>query len=462
MSWWEWSPLGFFMTPLDQVAEKYGQAVYDRWKPYFVKDPVTGKLMWNNQPGDYAGYNQRFGGLPAFRQAIQTYQKLGALVTLYTDPYRLDENCPTGQAHGREWCVINQKGALATGYEVFTPCYDLPEVRAWAAATMARLMRETGADGIRLDEVGHAGWICYNPDHRHTYQEPDITQWQKAATEMVKLVRAGMDRVRPDLVLTTEHPGYDYMMPYLDGCITYDLSSQATHLRPLECNLQRFYFPECKPYELDHRGRDQHLRKIFWNGGESFERYFPLPYYTILNENEAAYQGRDCTPMLSTPGNAPGLYVNRFAAGDKTLFHLYNASGFTYDGVVLAVDLAREQHLFDLLGGAEVETVTPPGDALAQARLCLPRAEVACIAQLTRRLQQLSRQDQTLTVQVGKLPGPCRLALADKDGRILLAQPARKGGNTLNLSKLELAGEPVCVKLLAGGALVDAAAIPAE
>ena len=72
------------------------------------------------------------------------------------------------------------------------------------------------------------------------------------------MIHASMDRVRPDLVLTTEFPAYDYMMRHLEGCITYDFSLTACALRPLECNIQRFYFPECKPYELDfhHTHRD--------------------------------------------------------------------------------------------------------------------------------------------------------------------------------------------------------------
>ncbi|MEN6641071.1 MAG: DUF6259 domain-containing protein [Armatimonadia bacterium] len=464
MSWWDWSPLGPFMTPLDKVAEKYGTAVYEMWKPYYVKDPVTGQLMWNNQPGDYSGYNERFGGLPAFREAIKTYQKMGALTTLYTDPYRLDENCPTGKAHGKEWCVITQKGVLSTNYNVFNPCYQLPEPREWIAKTVGRVMRETGADGVRLDEVGHAGWACYSDTHKHTYQEPGISQWQKGAAEMAKMVHAEMDKVRPGLVLTTEFPGYDYMMPNLEGAITYDLTLMATPLRPLECNLQRFYFPECKAYELDHMTVDPKDRKKFWNAVESFGRYYPLPFYTILTESEDAYQGRDCTALLYTPGNAPGVYINRFAdrgsaAGDKTLFHLFNASGFTFDGVAMAVSLAPGQHLFDLLGCREVEYTTLPGKPQVYARLYLAREDVGCVARLTRRMT-LSGDESRLTVQISKLPTGCRLAVADKDGRILLAQTAKTGSNTLDLSKLTVAGERACVKLLAGKKLVDAAELP--
>jgi len=40
-----------------------------------------------------------------------------------------------------------------------------------------------------------------------------------------------MDEVAPGSVLTTEHPGYDYLMQFIDGCITYDLTVQACPLR---------------------------------------------------------------------------------------------------------------------------------------------------------------------------------------------------------------------------------------
>ncbi len=461
MSWWDWSPLGPFSTPFDQLGKVLTPAQIKGWEHYFVNDPVTGQKMWNNQPGDYSGYNERFGGLPAFRQAVKTYQELGALTTLYTDPFRLDENCPIGRAHGKEWCVVNQEGKLSTGYEVFNPCHDLPAVRQWVAETMGRVMRETGADGIRLDEYGHRGWACYSPDHKHTYQEPGITQWQKATAEATRMVHEAMDKVRPGLVLTTEHPGYDYLMQYLDGCITYDFTVMATPLRPLECNLQRFYFPECKAYELDHRGADPGDKKKFWNAVESFGRYYPTAYYTILNENEDAYQGRSCTPLLYTPGNAPGIYVNRFSAGDKHLYHLYNASGFTFDGIALAVKLNEGQHLVDMLTGEELDYTFMPNTDLVYMRAYLPRKDVGCIAQLTRRLEA-TRTGQRLQVQVSTLPTAGTLVVADRDGRALLTQPAKAGGNEMDLSKLPVAGTPLVVKLLAGKTLVDMVPVPEE
>jgi hypothetical protein len=378
MSWWEWSPLGPWSTPF-KLEEKIGKASYVRWQPYFVKDPVTGQTMWNNQPGDYDGYNERFGGLPVFRKAVQDYKKSGALITLYTDPFRMDDASKVGRAHGKEWSVVLPNGELSRGYEVWNPCHDLPEVRHWATDAMQRVMRETGADGIRLDEYGHRGWACYSPTHKHTFAEPGCTEWQRATAEATKMIRAAMDKVNRRSVLTTEHPGYDYLMQYLDGCITYDLTVQATPLRPLECNTQRFYFPECKAYELDHRGADRDCHKRLWNLVASFGREFPQPIYAIFKEHADVVRSRDCEPLV--PTLRPFVYANRFSSGKKTLWTLYNATGHTVDGPVLEVDVAKGQRLVELLSGREL-SVGAAGQQ--KVSLYLPRDGVACVARLPR------------------------------------------------------------------------------
>lgn len=455
MSWWDWSELGPFSTPMDRLSEIMSAAEIERWQPYFVDDPVTGQKMWNNQPNDYRTYNDRFGGLPAFRQAIETYRELGAkVVTLYTDPFRLDDNCEIGRAHGREWGVVGVDGEKTKAYLVWNPCHDLPAVRTWVAETMGRVMRETGADGIRLDEYGHRGWACYDETHEHTYAEPGITQWQKAVSETTRMVHEAMDEVRPDLVLTTEHPGYDHLMQYLEGCITYDLTVMASAMRPLECNLQRFYFRECKPYELDHRSADPQDRKKFWNAVESFGRYYPPAYYTILSENEATYWLGVAEPLLVTPGNAQFVYVNRFSAEGKTIYHLFNATGHTFEGEALAVPLADGEHLFDLLACAEVEPVMRP-DGLASVSLYLPRGEVGCVIALQRRLT-VSRDGNALQASADLPDAECMLVVANAQGDVLIETPAQ-ARMTVDLGQAPEGSTPACVKLLRAGELVDVA-----
>ncbi len=455
MSWWDWSPLGPWRTPIDKVKDVLGEATYRTWLSYFVKDPVTGQMMWNNQPGDYDGYNERFGGLPAFRQAIQTYKQMGALVTLYTDPIRCDDNSKAGQKFGKLWGVVKLNGEHSKAYEVWNPCHDVAEYRQWVADTMKRVLRETGADGIRLDEYGHKGWACFSKLHQHSFAEWGVSQWQKSIAETCRLVRKAMDEVAPGSVLTTEHPGYDYEMQFLEGCITYDLTVQASPLRPLECNLQRFYFPECKAYELDHQGADPQSKKKLWNGVASFGRYYPVNMYHIWQENSEAFASRDCEPLI--PTLAQYVYANRFTQGEKTIYTVYNARGHTFDGAALALTLKPGERVFDLLNNRPCE-VEKRGNA-AHIRLYLERDDVACLVRLPQRLSVV-KQGDAIEVNVKSPTKDCRLVVCNAVGDELLSQPAKEGKNRLDLSKLPGDAKAVCVKLLRSQQLMDVAALP--
>jgi len=451
MSWWDWASHGPWNTPFDKLNETLTPEQIKLWEPYFVKDPVTGQMMWNNQPGDYAGYNERFGGLATFREAIQSYKNRGTLVTLYTDPFRLDGGSPTGAALGQQWTVVLPNGELARGYDVWNPCHDIPAVRQWVATTMKRVMQETGADGIRLDEYGHKGWTCFSTEHEHSYAEYGVSQWNKATAETTRLVRQAMDEVAPGSVLTTEHPGYDYLMQFIDGCITYDLTVQSCPLRPLECNTQRFYFPECKAFELDHQSADLDSRKKIWNAVASFGRYFPPAMYALLRENEDVYQDGTSEPLV--PALMQYVYANRFSGDRKTIIHLYNATQHTVDGEVFALDVGEQQHLFDMLELREIPL--EPGEPRQVLRHYMPRDTVACIARLPRRLS-VAVNDRLVTVDVRSPDPGWRVVACDAQLEELASLDARDGRNVLTIPAGKTAA---CVKLLDGRNLVDAAGL---
>jgi hypothetical protein len=451
MSWWEWSPLGPWRTPWDQVEKRLGPTVYQNWAPYIVKDPVTGQLMQSNSPGDYDGYNERWGGLPALREAIRKYREMGALVTLYTDPLRVDDNTKCGQRWGKSFCIHKPDDTPQTNYEAWNPCLDVEEYRRWVAETMGRVMRETGADGIRLDEYGHHGSACFSKLHPHTFAEWGTTEWQRCIAESTRLVRQAMDAVRPGLVLTTEHPGYDYLMPWIEGCITYDLTVQATPLRPLECNLQRFYFPECKCYELDHRRADPKHRKRFWNAVGSFGAYYPAAMHAILRENDDAFSSRRGQPLV--PTLARRVYANRFEGGEKTIYTLYNATGHTFCGPVLRLNLQPDEHLIDLLSGKTPDSMADGEGTIVS--IYLERDDVACLARLPARLQ-VQRSGDPLEVTVRQPSPGWQVVVCDGQGDRLLAQPVGSGSLHLNLAQLATGGKkPVGLKLLDGSRLID-------
>ena len=228
--WWDWSPLGPGGVPFERLSpqklKEYG--------PYIVKDPVTGERMFMGSPTDYVGYNDRFGGLDAFRKAIASNRRKDKLITLYTNPFRLDAfNNETGRKFGRQWNFVDANGKLPMDGDAVKPCYYLPEVQAWLVSTVKRVLQETGADGIRLDEVGYPHGACFAPDHRHVpYEELGLSEWNKAMAETVRKAREGMDEVNPAAVLMIEHPGYDYLFAAVDGCLSYDLSLMDTWGNP--------------------------------------------------------------------------------------------------------------------------------------------------------------------------------------------------------------------------------------
>ncbi len=444
MSWWDWSPTGPFGAPIDNLASKLTPEQVRACEPYIVQDPVTGARMWNNQPGDYAAYNDRFGGLPAFRQAVSRWQRAGALVTLYTDPFRFDGSCPLGRRLGDRWGVVGVDGKVTHVYDVLNPCHYLPEVRRWVADTMERVLRETGADGIRLDEYGHMGWACFSPAHRHTWAEPGVSQWNKAVAETTAEVRRRMDRIRSGLVLTTEHPGYDYLMRSIDGCITYDLTVQSTPLRRLECNLQRFYFPECKAYELDYTGRPASMAKKLWNGVASFATAWDRRQVLLLRRNEDALNSRDCRALIPAPSR--GVYVNRFTAGAKTLYHVYNATGHTFAGPVLRLKPGPGEHVVDLLGQDEAAV-----DSSGAIRAALTRDGLACLARLPRMLSAIRHGERLRVTARGALRGD-RLVLSGADGEELAGADLTRPSIVTEFSANGLAR---AVLLLRGGRLLD-------
>jgi len=460
MSWWEWSELGPWRTPWDQLEKRLGAAAYLRYKPYFVKDPVTGRTMYPLSRGDYDGYNRRWGGLPALRAAIDAYRQSGALVTLYTDPLLADDNTRCGQQWGQRWGIVNPDGKYRTNYESWNMCHDVAEYRHFVAQTMERVMRETGADGIRLDEYGHRGAACFSTQHEHTFAERGCTEWQRAIAETTKMVRRAMDEVRPDSVLTTEHPGYDYLMQYLDGCITYDLTVQASPLRPLECNLQRFLFPECKAYELDHRGADRRFTKRFWNAVGAFGSKYPEPLDAILRENVDVFSSPECEPLI--PTLAKYLYANEFRGGDKTFYLLYNAMGHSYAGRALRLAIPEGHHAVELVRPGVPLSVTAASNGKAsEIELFVPRDDVAALAVLPA-LLDLDRDGSKLEVSLANGAPTGKAVLCDADGKLL----AEHAIATATPWKCDLAaaglkaGGVGLVKLLVNGRLLDALPLP--
>jgi hypothetical protein len=180
--------------------------------------------------------------------------------------------------------------------------------------------------------------------------------------------------------------------------------------------------------------------------------------YTILRENNDAFHGPDCQPLV--PTLVERVYANRFAASKKVITTLYNARGYTVNEPLVEAAHDTTAHYFDLLAWRElpVENVNGKGTI----SLKIPRNRTACVAQLPRELS-LRRDGNKLAVTVTSPSEHLLLVVASQDGHALAQKEAKAGENALELpAPDQKSASPTCVKLLRGKYLVDAVEMPSQ
>ena len=94
-------------------------------------------------------------------------------------------------------------------------CPGCVEWQNHLAAVVGRILRETGADGIRLDSLGFYFLPCYNPEHHHATPF-GYNDWMK---QLLAKVRAAAFAVNPNAYLTTEAP-VDFYGRWFHGALT--------------------------------------------------------------------------------------------------------------------------------------------------------------------------------------------------------------------------------------------------
>jgi len=453
MSWWSWSELGPWNTPMDRLQEELGDAFYNRYKSYWVMEPATGKLMYPLNRGDYDGYMPQWGGLPALRAHIERVREAGIVPMFYTDPLLACATSKMGRENGPTYGIMNPlwKDAYHTGktpegyvgsYGSYTMCLDTEWYGTWVAEAVARVCRETGIDGVRLDEYGHRGYVCHSDKHEHMFAEPGHNAWLQALAHNVRQVHAAMDTVRPGLLLTTEFPGNDHMAAALEGAIVYDVRRLGP-VRPTPINLFRFFFPECKVFEIDRPPVPQAQAWMLWNGVGAFSAFYTRAQHIMLQENTDAFQSRFAEPLI--PTLVPRLYANQFENGDKRIVTFHNATGHTIDQPVFAITPDSEYHYMDLLSG---QAITPFATGGHHAlKLKMARDSTRVVARLRHRLQVVDQKGQVK----GDPAGLVIVAAAPDGSPIARFEP----GETLTLGPGT--AQPLLLKLLREGQLVDAA-----
>lgn len=420
-SWWTLSKSLYWKLPFEEI----GRFAKDPWveKVLVWRDPATGEKVLSYALGDYDGYNPQWGGLPAFRQHIRDLKNAGQVALLYYDAVLMDASAKNAKMVP-EFAVINHQYKCAPAHDVANPtappgivakyhqyamCVNAEKFADYTINDVVRVVKETGADGVRLDEFGGGGHLCYSTMHKHIFSNEG---WGNPVLQAVGCILRGirekLGQSGKEVLLLTEFPGHDMLVSALDGALCYDSISRRSFARPAQINLLRFYFRNCKLFEIvedagDHKPAPWDL--WLWNAvGVYNSGEYPDHIRALLLDNNDAFDYGELEPLVDTV--CGGVYANRFTSGRKRIWTLFNAAGHTVNQPLLKPEHDGDVHYVELTTGREL--------ALRDGMLsCLMRPQSAiAIGEYPR---YISMKDGKL--QVKNMPAGAKLIATDADGR---------------------------------------------
>ena len=213
-------------------------AFHDRGCQFPVSTNAQGALAYVHTTGDYV-LREDLGGAPALREGVARVHKLGFHFTLYVEGYIVHETSELAKdGRARQWSIVNKNGSLTGNYTDHGFYHMCPACVEWQdhLATRCReLMRETGADGIRLDSLGFYYLPCYNPAHKH----PTPFVYNEGIRQLLGKVSRAIREVNPEATLTTEGP-VDFYAAHTQGAIM--------SISPREIPLMRLALPNYRPF----------------------------------------------------------------------------------------------------------------------------------------------------------------------------------------------------------------------
>jgi hypothetical protein len=298
--------------------------------------------------GDYAHYEQ-FGGLAAFRHMIEAHHDAGVRVGLYLDVYLCSKKSRIGQAHGEEWAVKRRNGTFPSGYStpddpLWNMCQWHPGWQDYLSTRCADVAKETGCDGIYLDEGGTdlRNYWCWRDDHPHPVPAC-------SPTGFLELCRKTRNKLPEGVVLYTEHAPADIVIPYLDGAYITALGRSDADITPGYVHIHRFAFPDFKLLPITSAGSLSHgiwdgLRYSMFNGAAVYslswgheEEACALirKMNAVLRTHEEAFL--TLTPEMFVPTLADQVFCNRFPGQKETVWTFWNGRFQQFEGDLLRV-----------------------------------------------------------------------------------------------------------------------------
>ncbi|MEW6355178.1 MAG: DUF6259 domain-containing protein [Planctomycetota bacterium] len=326
----------------EMEMEKFGHVDYMHFFDWRISEKYG---RW----GDYRHYDA-IGGLDGFRRMIDFLHGKGIRVGLYLDCFLMSKKSLIGQKHGEEWCTRKQMGQLGDGYSTEEdPMYNMCLAQQgwidYMAETCARVVKETGCDGIYLDEGGGdmPQYYCWSKDHGHAVPATTIAGCKALFTK----VRGALPK---DVALYTEHVPCDIVIPHLDGAYQYCHKHESLEFSPGFANVPRFAFPDFKPFMITNAGGmsdgiyDGLIHTLF-NGVALYTLSYghdPDAFAltkkcaNILKTHEDAFLTMN--PRMLVDSDCPGVYCNAFPGRKETVWTFWNGRYRTVRGRVLTVD----------------------------------------------------------------------------------------------------------------------------
>ena len=388
--------------------------------------------------GDYF-YENDFGGLPALKESIAKTQQKGVAVVLYM-------SCPSllwyhGETAKKfpDLARMDKAGNVTKDWWFDAPsyksrcidaCTQVEEWQDFLAQDAARVVRDTGCEGIFLDTANMA-WFCYNPKHKHE-EYPSV-----AAEKYLKKIRAAVKAVNPDCAIESENPCSDYLLQWTDVCWSKTFNESGTldddtRFDPYGISILRFCFPEVSWAEWAMTW-DAGTRRCFFNGmgyglhapgyglrdrSNDFNAADEWAWFRkamiVFKENGDAFTSLKPEPLI--PGLVDKVFVNKFPADGKTVFTIFNKSGRDVNEAVLQIDVATDEHVVDLF--ADMQAVTEESKTGTKVKLSIKDKEVACLAKLAKRINVEIVNNQIVVSVENYIPSIENLLLMDAAGNI--------------------------------------------
>lgn len=213
------------MESFRDLAESYRRrpvdnaewAFHDRGCQFPVSAPGVEPPQYIHTTGDNV-LREDLGGAPALREGIAAVHALGSHFTFYVEGYIVHESSELARdGRAARWSVMHKNGTITGNYTEQGFYHMCPACEEWQdhlAAACGRLIRETGADGVRLDSLGFYFLPCYNPAHRH----PHPFVYNEGVRQLLDKVSRAVRAANPNALLTTEAP-VDCYAAYAHGAL---------------------------------------------------------------------------------------------------------------------------------------------------------------------------------------------------------------------------------------------------